>query len=155
MSRHAYRPSYETTNAVNDMTLRLNRAFAALRKQGLLARQNFLCCGSCAGYALTEDAVARTRKGKKVNGCVFYHRQDTERFLTGDTLFLGYGPLDSTELGTIGLTTREVGTLVVAALEAEGLEPHWDGNPDTRISLDPAEHAVKLAYARDLARRAA
>jgi hypothetical protein len=155
MSRYNRRPSYTVSRAVEDMKVRLNRAFAALRRQGLIARQNYLCCSSCAGYSITEDAVKRVGKGKKVNGCVFYHRQDTERFLEGNTLFLAYGELDSTELGTIGLPTAQVGALVMAALEAEGLEPHWDGDPNARIELDPEEHVVKMSLERDRARSAA
>jgi hypothetical protein len=155
MSRYYPRPSYEVMNAVADMKVRLNRAFAAMRRQGLIARQNFSCCGGCAGYEITEDAVKLVKKGRKVNGSVFYHRQDTERFMDGETLFLAYGPLESTELGTIGLSTEAVGTLVMAALEAEGLHPSWNGDPDARIELDPAEHAVQMAYARDRSRSAA
>src|SRR5574343_700276 len=154
MSRRPYRPSYETSQAIADMKVRLNRAFAAMRAMGLIARQNFECCGSCAGYAITEDAVIRVSKGKKVNGAVYYHNQANERFLEGGELNIGYGQLDSTEKGPIGLEAEKVGALVMAALEAAGLEPYWDGNPNSTINLDPEEHAVKMAYERDRKRAA-
>jgi hypothetical protein len=149
MSRHHYRPSYEITSAVTDMKYRLNKAFAAMRAMGLIARQNYECCSSCAGYAITEDAVIRVNKGKKVNGSVFYHHQDTESFLDGETLHIRFGQLDSQQLGPIGLDTTKVGALVLAALEAAGLEPYWNGSPDSTITLSPEEHAVKMSYERD------
>ena len=47
----------------------LNQAFKELRKLGYFARQNFMCCQSCAWAAVPMDA-------KKV---VFYHKQDADQ----------------------------------------------------------------------------
>ena len=114
---------------------KLNQAFKDLRKEGLIARQNFMCCGSCAGYSLTEMAVNKVRAGKVVNGAVFYHNQDKESLYNDGTLYLGYGNLDSTELGEIGLPTIEVGKIVVRILEKNGLQYEWDGTEDQRILI--------------------
>ena len=63
----------------------LNQAFKELRKLGYFARQNFLCCQSCAWAAVPMDA-------KKV---VFYHRQDTEELnKTGECYLAWSGDRD-------------------------------------------------------------
>lgn len=41
----------------------LKPAFRELRKKGYIARMNFACCGSCAGYELNEDAKKRGKDG--------------------------------------------------------------------------------------------
>jgi hypothetical protein len=114
---------------------KLTKAFRSLRRQGFIARQNFLCCQTCAGYEATQIAERMTLLGKKVEGCVFYHQQDARQFNEDGTLYLAYGDLKSSKLGKIGRLTKEVGEMVVAALRAEGLEPEWDGDPDRRIFL--------------------
>jgi hypothetical protein len=107
---------------------KLNHAFRQMRHAGLVARQNFSCCGSCAGYELTTDIVAMpAKKRANVKGVCFYHRQDAERLNRGGDLYLGFGPVDSTEHGQIGLETVQVGRLVVRALELAGLGYEWDG----------------------------
>lgn len=108
---------------------KLNVAFSLMRKAGLVARQNFSCCGNCAGYELTTDIVALpSKKRAKVKGVCFYHRQDAERLNRGDDLMLRYGPVDSTEHGQIGLEAVQVGRLVTSCLTQAGLAWEWDGS---------------------------
>jgi len=114
--------------------VKLNVAFALMRKAGLVARQNFSCCGSCAGYELTTDIVAMPdKKRAKVKGVCFYHQQDADRLRAGRDLYLGYGPVDSKEHGQIGLETVQVGALVVKCLAEAGLAYEWDGTASQRI----------------------
>ncbi len=113
---------------------KLNHAFRQMRHAGLVARQNFSCCGSCGGYELTEAIVAMpVKKRAKVKGVCFYHRQDAERLNRGEDLYLGYGPVSSTELGQIGLEAVQVGRLVVRCLELAGLAYEWNGEASQRI----------------------
>ena len=133
------------------MKWRLNRAFLAMRKNGLIARQNYLCCGGCAAYGLTEMAEARARRGRKILGAVSYHQQAATRFREGGELCITFGQVHSEALGALGVETSLVGAMVVAALEAEGLEPFWSGDENECITLDPAEHVVRMRYHRDLA----
>lgn len=114
--------------------VKLNVAFQMMRKAGLVARQNFSCCGSCAGYELTTDIVAMpVKKRAKVKGVCFYHRQDNDRLVHGKDLYLGFGPVDSEELGQIGLETVQVGRLVTSCLTLAGLAWEWDGTASQRI----------------------
>jgi hypothetical protein len=113
---------------------KLNQAFSMMRKQGLVARQNFSCCCGCAGSKLTTLIVAMSdKKRAKVNGVCFYHRQDNACLMDGDDLWLSYGPVESTEYGQIGLETAQVGHLVALCLDQAGLTYEWDGNPSSRI----------------------
>lgn len=107
---------------------KLNAAFRQMRFAGLVARQNFSCCGGCAGYELTTDVVAMpSKKRAKVKGVCFYHRQDTARMEAGHDLMLRFGPLDSKEHGQIGLSAVQVGQAVALCLTMAGLEYEWDG----------------------------
>jgi hypothetical protein len=59
----------------------LTKAFAALRKAGYFARQNFMCCQSCAWAAIP---VAKEDKA------VFYHSQDNQSVIRGQKFHLGW-----------------------------------------------------------------
>ena len=115
------------------MKPRLNAAFKALRAEGIIARQNFSCCSSCAGYAITGIAVKRVQAGRSVHGVTFYHRQDTAGMFENGLLYIRYGNVDSTELGSIGLPPEEVGAIVCQKLTEAGLKWWWDGDPDECI----------------------
>jgi hypothetical protein len=57
---------------------RLDNAFAALDRAGVLTRQNFTCCNNC-GYAEIWDPIAEAEaRGQQLEGFAFYHRQDAE-----------------------------------------------------------------------------
>jgi len=112
----------------------LKKAFKDLRKEDkLLARMNFLCCTTCAGYELATTAENLYEKGKKVNGCVFWNRQSHRSFLKEGELYLQYGPLHTEKFGIIGLDAKEVGKIVCKKLEKYGIEYEWNGDPDQAI----------------------
>jgi hypothetical protein len=125
---------------------RLAAAFRSLRKQGVLAKANYECCGSCAGYALTNHATALVNAGtpkESIKGCVHWNRQRNAGIYKRGEVVLNYGPLESTTLGTIGLPAEEVGRMVVTALQAEGVRVEWDGSGDKSITaLDPERPEV-------------
>ena len=127
---------------------KLNAAFNNLRKQGFIARQNFSCCSSCAGYELASYVKELSpAKQAKVKGAITYTRQDGQDAFEDRsrrwpyhnrgprTLLIGYGPIGVHGVGDFGLPTAEVGQALKAALEAEGLQVDWDGDPDKRIAV--------------------
>src|SRR5215469_4841948 len=61
---------------------RLDRAFAALERSGVVARQNFTCCQNC-GHAEIDDEIGEASKQRRIVGYTFYHFQDTERAAEG------------------------------------------------------------------------
>lgn len=91
---------------------KLNKAFTALRKAGYTAKQNFLCCQSCAWNALSD---------KEAEKAVFYHRQDTERMK---------------ESGELWLAWSGKGKEIVKILKEQGLTVEWEGKKGTRIMVD-------------------
>lgn len=119
----------------------LTEAFAALRKMGVAARANYLCCQGCAGAAMDD------KYGKTAVGYVFWHNRDHARFIEGHNVYLAFGtfikgadgkdvPLDSA-VGTM------VGHLICAVLKEHGVQTRWDGDIGTRIEVivDPNEEA--------------
>jgi uncharacterized protein DUF6891 len=123
---------------------RLDRAFARLTAAGVIARQDFACCTSCA-HAEIWDEVPDPRDWR---GYVWFHRQDTERAVVGDGLYLGFGGRDEQSRlqrlfgGRADGTRADAATIgheIVQALAGEGLSAAWDGKIDRRILVEPFE----------------
>ncbi len=115
---------------------KLNRFFRDLRKEGFLAKQNWMCCLGCGFAALTEEEL-RDKKG-----VVFYHKQDSERLEDSKGVYLAFdvGP------GASGLTQKNIGHIVYCtAKNLDGLIVEWNGNPDNRIRI--AEGRSSAAWA--------
>ncbi len=109
---------------------RLDRAFAALERSGIVARQNFTCCQTC-GHAEIGDEIAEASKKADVVGYAFYHMQDTENAAEGNGLYIAYGALEQTEAAR-----QKIGWIIVEALRMERLEVDWDGDTNKRIAVN-------------------
>jgi hypothetical protein len=107
---------------------RLDAAFAALEADGVIARQNFTCCGTCGSTEIWGEIQAAADAGLPARGYAFYHVQDTESAAEGDGVYLGYGACEEGEAPALA-----VGHDIVAQLEQHGLKPHWDGSWDRKI----------------------
>ena len=123
---------------------RLNQAFRQLNAAGVIARQDFACCTSCAHAEIWDEVPDR----RDWRGYVWFHRQDMERAVVGDGLYLGFGGRDERsrlQRLFVGRTdgTREdaasIGHEIVQALAGEGLPTIWDGKVDRRILIEPFE----------------
>ena len=121
---------------------RLDRAFAALEAAGLIARQDFACCTTCA----TSEIWDEVSEPSAWRGNVWFHQQDTERAVEGDGLYLGYGARDERSrwrrLRGAGASdasddTAAIGREVAQALRDAGLAVTWDGHVDRRILVAP------------------
>lgn len=115
---------------------RLDRAFAALERRGVVARQNFACCQTC-GHAEIGDEIESGTAEEPVRGYAFFHRQDTESAAAGEGLYLAYGavmpgPASPAEWNR---AATEVAGEVVTALRAEGLDAAWNGDLEMRIGV--------------------
>lgn len=84
-------------------------AFKNLRKQGIAARMNFACCGTCGHYEMAE-------KHGSMGPYVFYHQQEAARFdgnqLPEDGIYLQW------DGGRMGWEAAE---RIVATLNGAGL----------------------------------
>src|SRR5262249_38898998 len=107
---------------------RLERAFDALEGQGVIALH---MAGFTQSDGLEEvEETYREAGGKKSKyaGHCFYTTQDQEGALDGSGMYLGFGHLWGDDAKGI-----EVGQLLRAALEREGLKVEWDGTIGRRL----------------------
>jgi hypothetical protein len=109
---------------------RLDAAFRALDDAGIVARQHFTCCGNCGATEIHGEMDQARKDGQNVRGYTFFHIQDTEYAVRGESLFLSFGSVDGDAQAAIA-----VGHDVVSALRAEGLHPAWNGRQSNRIGL--------------------
>jgi hypothetical protein len=121
--------------AVTDCDL-LERAFGELERAGIVARQNFSCCGNCGSVEILGE-MSKAQCGRaRVRGYTFYHTQDTDSAADGYGLLLNYGAIERTEEAGV-----RIGHEIVDALQRHGLKTEWDGSWSKRI-------AVKLDWKR-------
>ncbi|MEJ3745597.1 hypothetical protein WEI85_20185 [Actinomycetes bacterium KLBMP 9797] len=117
--------------AGQEVRTNLDLAFDDLNAAGIVARQDFTCCGTC-GAAEIEDEADDSRHWR---GYVFYHQQDTPGLADEGSVYLSYGvfPPDSMDV-------REfVNTEVVPRLTARGLDVEWNTDLGTRILVRGAQ----------------
>lgn len=112
---------------------RLRTAFDQLEEEGIVARENFTCCGTCGAAEIgteIEDFEAQT--GRPASGYVFFHQQDTDRATEGGGLYFNYGTAlrDGTEADSLA-----VGQRLFDVLGSVGLMPQWDGSLGQRVGL--------------------
>lgn len=123
--------------------IKLRKAFALMRADGLVARMNFACCQTC-GIAELSDVTRFPRP----LGYAFYHKQDAEA-LPGGPLYIAFGSLNKG--GDQGRAALEAGNIVRDCLVRAGFEPTWDGTTAHRIVIGgfnksdmTDEHRVRL-----------
>lgn len=112
---------------------RLKAALDTLETEGIVARENFTCCGTCGAAEIgaeIEDFAAET--GRHAKGYVFFHQQDTENAVDGHGLHFNYGTAeeDWTEAKSLAIGQR-----LFDALKSVGLTPDWDGTIDHRVAV--------------------
>jgi hypothetical protein len=120
----------KTWPAVTDCD-RLDAAFAAMNRRGVIALQN-------AGYTQTDGyedfraALEKHPRRSSVIGYCFYQGQDLERAIHGEGLFLAFGPVDPRDEEVKG---SGIGKVVREELERAGLKVEWDGTFATRLRV--------------------
>lgn len=133
---------------------RLNLAFAAMRREGIMARQHFKCCGSCAGAQFARDVLAMSPANRaKFTGVCYYTKQEGQdqfndtiagRIAFGK-LYIKYGPVHADGVDH-GLPAVEVGQRVQAALLGAQLEVEWNGDGERTIVMTGLAEALEAAY---------
>lgn len=109
---------------------RLDAAFDALETEGIVARQNFTCCGTCGASEIWDEIETAQAEGLAVEGYAFFHMQDTEAAVEGHGLYLNYGACEQGEPAAVAIGHR-----IVEQLEAHGLTTQWDGQLEQRIAV--------------------
>lgn len=113
---------------------KVRQAFKVLRGEGFLAKCNFSCCQSCAGYELSTKAGELVGKKKTVLGCVFWTHQDNADRRKGNSFYLSFGPLHF-DGNQIGIDAVPCGERVIAALKSVGVKAEWNGTENQRIRV--------------------
>ena len=108
---------------------RLDQAFAALERDGIVAGQNLLCCMTCARAEIGVRIGQKINSGHVVRGCVYYHEQDTARVPYGHLLLAFASTVNDNE------HTVRIGRSIVDALSNARLQSEWKDDPNTRIVL--------------------
>jgi hypothetical protein len=126
-----------TWPAVTDCD-RLNGAFDAISKRGIIAIQNAGYTQS-DGYHDVRMAYDRSSHKGGIRGYCYYHGQDLEHAVRGEGLLLSFGPIDPEDEETKG---PEIGRIIREELEARGFEVAWNGTFSQRI------HVPKLNWQR-------
>ncbi|MDV3457727.1 hypothetical protein RZN05_12095 [Sphingomonas sp. HF-S4] len=109
---------------------RLDAAFAALEADGVIARQNFTCCGTCGSTEIWDEIHTAQDAGLPARGYAFYHMQDTDSAVEGSGIYLGYGACEEGEEAALAIARD-----IIAELESQGLATHWDGSWSQRIGV--------------------
>lgn len=124
MRKNGYRGDPETRDKVLAV-------FADMRKDGYIARANFMCCSGCAGYDLATKVseMADKKKADGFKGVLFWHRQDEQDWQEYGTLAIRYGAVSTQKHGRLGIPDEETGQLLVEKLKAVGVDVEWNGDP--------------------------
>ena len=109
---------------------RLDAAFAELEGIGIVARQHFSCCGTCGAHEIHDEIDQAEKAGRPARGFTFFHVQDTEQAIAGESLYLSYGSVQADRADAIA-----IGHEVVDVLGRHGLSPAWNGKHAHRIRL--------------------
>ena len=128
----------------------LRRAFAELATIGIVARENFTCCGTCA-----SDEIWDERDDSRVwRGYLYYHEQDAERIPEDRETYVGYGAfldahLPEDEWNALSERERETRYAEIVTelmtgevfpiLEQHGVRVSWNGDLGTRILLSDVD----------------
>ena len=118
---------------------KLTEAFKLLRKEGLVAKQNFACCGSCASYEIGEQARLKAKKvGKFPKGSVFYNRQSTQSMYQTGTVYISYGCFETRNGNKRKecFDDVEIGEMIVDRMCEVGLVTEWNGDAGKCVNVD-------------------
>ncbi|WIM93582.1 hypothetical protein ACTOB_005565 [Actinoplanes oblitus] len=129
----------------------LTLAFIELNRLGVLARENFACCGTCAAAEIHDERD----DSRHWRGYLWYHQQDTESLAESETgsVYLGYGaypPADLDRETFDALPDAEkqaryqaevehlMDEVVFPVLHDHGMRVTWNRSLSTRILLTGA-----------------
>jgi hypothetical protein len=107
---------------------RLDTAFNHLERIGIVARQDFSCCGTCGSAEIMDEIDELRKHNLQARGYTFFHMQDTEAAAEGYGICLDYGSVEETEKGAL-----TIGHEIVSILKEHGFKPVWDGTWSKRI----------------------
>jgi hypothetical protein len=115
---------------------RLESVFAQLRAEKILALHQAGNSNSDGFSDLREAYHAAGGRESGIWGGCFYHSQDVDRAVRAGDLYLAYTGAMIPQPELRAENTLKVAGRIVELLRAAEFDAQWDGNPDTRISLE-------------------
>ncbi|MFI7604483.1 DUF6891 domain-containing protein [Micromonospora sp. NPDC049366] len=159
------RAAYDKATAVRreqqrgwgDVRSNITVAFAELTELGVLARENFSCCGTCAAAEIHDERD----DSRHWHGYLWYHQQDTESLIASEDgeVYLGYGvypPVDFDEAAYDALSEadqqaryqadleRLLDETVFPVLRRHGMRVEWNRKQSKRIRVTGAQWYAPL-----------
>ncbi|TJZ76036.1 hypothetical protein FCG67_18640 [Rhodococcus oryzae] len=135
---------------VGAYTSRTIAAFEELNANGVVARADFSCCGSCASGEIWGEAD----DSRHWKGYAYFHQQDTSGLVEDGETYIGYGafpPEDFDEAAYDALSddtkqdlytadvTRLLDHVMFPVFRRHGIEPEWNRDLGTRVLLKNAD----------------
>ena len=111
---------------------RLHEAMLDLEKNGIVAREDFTCCGTCGVAEIGDEIQSFNQNGRTAKGFTFFHQQDTESAVQGYGLYLNYGTAQN---GGTDDDSVKIGHEIAQTMKDHGLDVDWDGDLGKRIGV--------------------
>lgn len=108
---------------------RVDRVFASLESQGIVARHDLSDCMTGGVEEIRREVLEFAKTGVMPIGYTFYHGQDTSDACHHGELCLAYDSISGDDKSAV-----EIGKKVRAALKKEGLPVKWHEFSNERIS---------------------
>ena len=136
--------------AIGDYRSRTSAAFAELNANGVIARADFSCCGTCASAEIGDERD----DSRHWRGYVYFHQQDTEHLIESGATYIGYGAFEPEHFDQdayhrlsdqakqdlyVADVTRMLDEVVFPIVRRHGIEPEWNRDPGTRVLLNNAD----------------
>ncbi|BCJ70298.1 DUF6891 domain-containing protein [Polymorphospora rubra] len=135
----------------------LSRAFTELNELGVLAREDFTCCGTCAAAEIHDERD----ESRHWHGYLWFHRQDTESLVASadGSVYLGFGaypPEDFDQDAYDALPEAEqqaryqadlervLDEIAFPVLRGHGMRVEWNRSQSTRILVTGAHWYAPL-----------
>ncbi|MGW3890262.1 DUF6891 domain-containing protein [Micromonospora chokoriensis] len=140
-----------------EVTANITRAFAELNGLGVLARENFSCCGTCASAEIDDERD----DSRHWRGFLWFHQQDTESLLASEEgeVYLGYGvypptDFDEAAYGRLSEAEQQAGyqadlerlmdEVAFPVLRKHGMRVEWNRKHSKRIRVTGAHWYARL-----------
>lgn len=109
---------------------RLNAQLQSLEEEGIVARQNFSCCGNCGAAEIWDEIETFNKGTRSARGYVFFHEQDTESAVEGGGVYFAYGACPPKNSNADNIA---IGQELAHKMRAAGFEVSWNGKLNTRV----------------------
>ena len=112
---------------------RLHLTMLELDQKGIVAREDFSCCGTCGAAEIWDEIDEARSNGLNVRGYVFFHQQGTESAVDGGSINFSYGSAveDASEADKVA-----IGQELADAIRSAGLNVDWDGQLSMCVMVD-------------------